>query len=86
MESARRFFTSRRPLKFQRIATGGRRLNFVEYENVPITIGRVVSAGKATLHELDTVYGVTDLYKMLEILAVDEYNQAIINAARDNAQ
>jgi hypothetical protein len=29
----------------------------------------------ATLHELDTVYGVEDLYVMLEILHVDAANR-----------
>lgn len=33
----------------------------------------------ATLHELDTVYGTQDLYDMLEIIAVDAFNQRIIN-------
>jgi hypothetical protein len=28
----------------------------------------------ATLHELETVYGVEDAYNMLEILRVDDYN------------
>jgi hypothetical protein len=29
----------------------------------------------ATLHELDTVYGLEDVYDMLEILSVDAHNQ-----------
>jgi hypothetical protein len=37
----------------------------------------VVSARLATLHELQTVYGVKDLYDLLEIIAVDNYNQMI---------
>ncbi|HEY1441404.1 MAG TPA: hypothetical protein VGF65_11310 [Mycobacterium sp.] len=28
----------------------------------------------ATLHELDTVYGVRDLYMMLEVVQVDRHN------------
>jgi hypothetical protein len=31
----------------------------------------------ATLHELDTVYGLEDLYDMLEIMAVEAVNQEI---------
>jgi hypothetical protein len=31
----------------------------------------------ATLAELDTVYGAQDLYDLLEIMAVDAYNQRI---------
>jgi hypothetical protein len=38
-------------------------------------IGVLVSRGIATLHELDTVYGIEDAYNMLEILSVDDYNQ-----------
>jgi hypothetical protein len=33
----------------------------------------------ATLHELDTIYGVEDLYDMIEILAVDAHNRIIVN-------
>jgi hypothetical protein len=29
----------------------------------------------ATLHELDTVYGVEDVYDMLEVLSVDAHNR-----------
>jgi len=38
----------------------------------------VVSAGKATLHELDTVYGLEDLCDMLEIIAVDIHNRRVM--------
>lgn len=38
-------------------------------------IGTVISAGRATLHELDTVYGVEDLYDLLEIAVIDAHNQ-----------
>ena len=43
--------------------------------NVPRTVGAVVSAGLATLHELQTVYGTRDLYDLLEVVAVDRFNQ-----------
>ncbi len=39
----------------------------------------MISAGKATLHELDTVYSVEDVYGMLEVLAVDAHNQRVMN-------
>jgi hypothetical protein len=45
---------------------------------VPRTIATVVSAGKATLHELDTVYGLQDLYMLLEIIAVDAHNRKVM--------
>jgi hypothetical protein len=41
----------------------------------------IVSAGNATLHELDTVYGVEDLYDLLEVLRVDAHNKALVRAA-----
>lgn len=51
----------------------------MSYENVPDAIGTVVSRRFASLHELSTVYGTQDLYDMLEIIAVDNHNQRIIN-------
>ena len=47
--------------------------------NVPQPLGRVISSRLATPYELDTVYGLVDLYDMLEILAVDNHNQGIAN-------
>jgi hypothetical protein len=38
----------------------------------------VVSRGLATLHELDTVLSTEDLYDLIEIMAVDAYNQRVI--------
>lgn len=35
----------------------------------------IVSAGKATLRELQTFYSVRDAHDMLEIIAVDNTNQ-----------
>ena len=34
-----------------------------------------MSGGQATLNELDTVYGMEDLYDMLEVLSVDNHNK-----------
>lgn len=31
------------------------------------------------MHELDTVYGTEDLFDMIEILAIDSYNQQILS-------
>lgn len=56
----------------------------IEYVNIPRVIGALVSANRATLHELQTVYGVKDAYDMLEIVAVDNYNHRIINRGRDS--
>jgi hypothetical protein len=50
---------------------------------VPGPIGAVVSRGFATLHELDSFYGTEDLYDMLEIIAVDAFNQRLVNQQKD---
>ena len=42
-----------------------------------------MSSRLATLIELDTVYGAEDLYALLEIVAVDRYNQTLANTPRD---
>jgi hypothetical protein len=44
---------------------------------VPKAIGLVVSQGKATLTELDTVYGSEDLADFLEIIMVDLHNERV---------
>lgn len=49
----------------------------VEYQNIPRTIGIVVSKGLATLAELDTVYGSEDLADLLEIAMIDAHNANI---------
>jgi len=35
----------------------------------------VASKGLATLYEMQTVYGLEDVYDLLEIVVVDAYNQ-----------
>jgi hypothetical protein len=35
----------------------------------------IVSSGKATLHELQTVYSLEDAYKLLEMAMVDLHNR-----------
>jgi hypothetical protein len=42
---------------------------------VPRVIGTVVSADKATLIELQSIYGVKDAYDLLEVILVDATNQ-----------
>ena len=45
---------------------------------MPHTIAAVVSARLATLHELQTVYGLMDLWDLIEIHAVDAHNQGVM--------
>jgi hypothetical protein len=52
-------------------------------KNIPPSIAIVISAEMATLHELDTVYGVEDLYDMLEIITVDGENRRRMNKAQE---
>lgn len=59
-------------------------MGLVKYENVPSTIATVVSSKLATLFELDTVYGTEDLWRLLEINTVENYNQMVINRSQEN--
>jgi len=36
----------------------------------------VISSGKATLHECETIYSTEDLYFLLEVVSVDAHNKA----------
>lgn len=46
-------------------------------------VGIVVSRRLATLHELQTIYSAEDAYDMLEIITVDNHNQAVRNGSGD---
>jgi hypothetical protein len=71
------FFEGRRPLNLRRLPGGGRQKGFAEYLNISAPIATLLSKRMATLHELDTVYGVRDVYDMLEVVTVDDYNNAL---------
>ena len=45
---------------------------------MPRLIGTLISADKATLVELQTVLGVEDAYDLLEVVAVDNHNKALM--------
>ena len=61
----------------------------IRYVNVPPLIGALVSGDRATLWELQSVYGVMDAYNLLEIMMVDEHNErkakAALNHGRDRS-
>jgi hypothetical protein len=42
-----------------------------------------MSNGNATLHELETVYSVEDVYLMLELASIDAYNQKLAQKKKD---
>lgn len=47
----------------------------------------MIAGGRATLIELQTVYGLEDVYDLLEIARVEGYNERLAQeaaAARDN--
>lgn len=50
---------------------------------MPPVIGTLVSARLATLHELQTVYGVEDAYNLLEVLKIDMHNEWVTRARTD---
>jgi hypothetical protein len=80
LEIAHGFFKSRRPIKLSPIRqAGGIIRNYADYINVPPTIGMLISKKVATLNELSTVYGVENMYDMLEIVMVDDHNTALAN-------
>jgi hypothetical protein len=58
----------------------------VPYPNVPLAIGVCISAAPplATLHELQTIYGVEDLFDLLEVTSINAHNQKIaMDRAKD---
>lgn len=50
---------------------------------MPRRVAVIISRGLATLHELQTVYGSEDLYDLLEIIAVDDYNRAVLSKTKE---
>ena len=43
----------------------------------------IAAKGLATLHELNTVYSLEDLYDLIEIASVEAYNRRLIDKARE---
>lgn len=75
MGFAHRFFYTRRSLD---LGPGDDGVGLVSSPNVPRTIAAAVSAKVTTLHELQTVYGLEDLYDLLEVAIVDAHNQSLM--------
>ncbi|WP_227874070.1 transcription elongation factor GreA [Cupriavidus metallidurans] len=49
---------------------------------MPRNIGAVLSQRRATLHELQSVYGQEDLHDLLEVIIVDGYNERVTSEGR----
>lgn len=47
----------------------------ISFEIVDAWIGAIISADKATLHELKTIYTLEDAMMMLEVIMVTRYNE-----------
>ena len=75
------FFASRLQLEIESGEDGS--YNLADYRNIPGTIGAVVSGGKASLIECQTVYSLEDIYLLLEINSVDYHNQRVIAKANE---
>ena len=58
---------------------------YAKYLNVPATIGAVISNRFATLHELQTIYSIEDVYIMLEINSVDCHNRIVASKIKPKA-
>ena len=86
MGPARKFFIGRNEVETNLdLGDFGGGASLAKYPNVPPAIGAVISAGKATLHELSTVYGTEDLYLMLEIIVVDAINRRLLSKQQPEA-
>lgn len=72
---------ARRPLDLDFASSSG--IKFAQYLNVPRPIGAVLSSRLASLAELGTVLGMEDLYDLLEVIAVDTYNQSLLTKKPD---
>jgi hypothetical protein len=64
-------------VEYPRDLGSGHGSGLARYTNVPRLIGTLVSSRLATLHELQTVYGLEDAYDLLELLSVDGYNERL---------
>lgn len=46
----------------------------MDYKNVDPFIGCIIANGKATLHELKTIYSLEDAFDMWEIVVTSNFN------------
>ena len=59
----------------------GIQVHLARYPNLPQHLGVIISSGKATLAELQSVYSLADAYHLLDVIRVDAHNKALIEAA-----
>jgi hypothetical protein len=73
-------FNSRRSVPYG----GGCKFAPAEYVNVPEPLDSPSGAGRAGLIECQTVYGLEDIYDLIEIANVDGENERRAQAAAEN--
>ena len=71
------------PRQAQFDLAAGRIDGTAEYLNTPALIGRLVSAGMATLNELQTVYSLQDAMQLDEILKIRTYHEWLATRQND---
>lgn len=79
-QPSHKFFRDRRNLGVgaldfdESAAIGG----LIECVNVTPRVSMVIMAGKATLHELQTVYSLRDMHNLIEIIVVERHNDRAV--------
>ena len=79
MGVAHGFFFRRKQIDFGIKSTSQSARKLIEYQATTQAIATCISSRLATLHELDTVYSIEDMWILLEINAVDRHNAYITN-------
>jgi len=54
-------------------------MGVVQCANVPQTIAAVISGKQATLIEMQTIYGIEDMWNLLEIITVKNHNEKVMS-------
>ena len=76
------FFFRFKPIDFGIKSASQSSRKLIEYQATTQAIATVVSSKLATLHELDTIYGVEDMWILLEINAVDRHNAYLMSQTK----
>ena len=82
MEFTHGFFFKRKQIDFGIRSAGNNARKLIEYQATTQAIATVVSSKLATLHELDTIYSVEDMWILLEINAVDRHNAYLMSQTK----
>ena len=77
------FFFRRKTIDFGIKSASQSTRKLIEYQATTQAIATVLSSRLATLHELDTVYSLEDMWILLEINAVDRHNAYTISQIKN---